>query len=109
MSPIPAEFTGVTVIAKANVYYEGKVISHALVFPDGSRKTLGVVFPGNYNFGTGQPERMEIVAGECRVKLKDQQQWSAYAHGDTFEVPGDSSFDIEVTEGICEYICSFLN
>jgi len=108
MSAIPAEFTGVTAIAKANIYYDGKVISHAIVFPDGSRKTLGLMFPGTYTFGTGQAERMDIVAGECRVLLKDEQTWTSYAAGQSFEVPGNSSFEIEVASGICEYVCSFL-
>lgn len=109
MSSIPSEFTGVTAITKANVYYDGKVLSHAIVFPDGSRKTLGVVFPGTYTFGTGQPERIGLVAGECRVKLDGEKEWKQYRAGEIFEVAGNSSFEIEVPEGLCEYICSFLS
>jgi purine/pyrimidine-nucleoside phosphorylase len=109
MSTIPAEFSGVTAITKANIYYDGKVISHAIAFPDGSRKTLGVMFPGTYTFGTGQPERMEIVEGEVRVKLQGEETSTSYGRGGVFEVPGNSSFEIEVAGGICEYICSFLS
>jgi purine/pyrimidine-nucleoside phosphorylase len=108
MSAIPTEFTGVTALTKANIYHDGKVISHAIVFPDGSRKTLGLMFPGVYTFGTGQAERMQLVAGSCRVRLDGKTDWSAYDRGDSFEVPGNSSFDIEIAEGICEYICTFL-
>lgn len=109
MTSIPSEFTGVTAFTKANIYYDGKVLSHAIVFPDGSRKTLGIVFPGTYTFGTGQPERMELVAGQCEVKLAGEQESRSYHIGDVFEIPGNSSFEIEVAEGICEYICSFLS
>src|SRR5690606_20973160 len=106
---VPAEFTNVTAIAKANVYYDGKVVSHAIVFPDGSRKTLGVMFPGSYNFGTGQPERMEVVSGNCRVKLQGENDWRDYAPGTAFEVPGDSSFEIEIADRDFQCICSFLS
>jgi len=102
------EFSGVTAIAKANIYFDGKVISHSIVFPDGSRKTLGLIYPGTFHFGTKAAERMEIIAGACRVKLDDATAWKAYPAGQAFEVPAKSGFDIEVSSGICEYICSFL-
>ena len=102
------EFRGVTAIAKANVYFEGKVVSHTLVFPDGSRKTLGLIYPGAFHFGTNAAERMEIVAGSCRVKLDGTAVWNTFGAGQAFEVPTKSGFDIEVGAGICEYVCSFL-
>jgi uncharacterized protein YaiE (UPF0345 family) len=102
------EFSGVTAIAKANVYFDGKVVSHSIVFPDGSRKTLGLIYPGTFHFGTNAAERMEIIAGACRVKLDGTSTWKAYGAGHLFEVPAKSGFDIEVTAGICEYICTFL-
>ncbi len=105
---IPTEFRGVTAVAKANVYFDGKVISHSLIFPDGSKKTLGLIYPGKFHFGTDKAERMEIVAGQCFVKLDGQSQTNNYSGGQTFEVPAKSGFDIEVKSGICEYICSFL-
>jgi len=103
------EFSGVTALAKANVYFEGKVVSHTLVFPDGKKKTLGLIYPGVFHFGTGAAERMEIVAGKCRVKLDGTSEWKVYAADQAFEVPANSGFDIEVPEGICEYVCSFLS
>jgi purine/pyrimidine-nucleoside phosphorylase len=102
------EFSGVTAIAKANVYFDGKVVSHSIVFPDGSRKTLGLIYPGAFHFGTNAAECMEIIAGACRVKLDGTTPWKAYQAGQVFEVPAKSGFDIEVGAGICEYICSFL-
>lgn len=109
MSQIPAEFANVTAVAKANVYFEGKVVSHSIVLPDGSKKTLGLIYPGAFHFGTNAAERMEIVAGNCRVKLDGSGAWTDYAAKTAFEVPASSGFDIEVNSGICEYICSFLS
>ena len=105
---LPTQFSGVTVHTKANVYFDGKVVSHAVLMPDGAKKTLGLIYPGSYHFGTGAPERMEIVAGACRVTLDGQAAAKDYAAGTAFDVPGKSGFTIEVTAGICEYICSFL-
>lgn len=102
------EFSGVTAVAKANVYFDGKVVSHSILFPDGSRKTLGLIYPGTFHFGTNAAERMEIIAGTCRVKLDGASAWQTYGAGQTFTVQAKSGFDIEVGSGICEYICSFL-
>lgn len=109
MTTIPTEFTGVTATARANIYFDGKVVSHSIRLADGAKKTLGLIYPGRFHFGTGQAERMEIVAGECRVQLDGQSAANTYAAGQAFEVPGNSGFDIEVAGGICEYICSFLD
>ena len=102
------QFTNVTVLAKANVYFDGKVVSHTVQFADGTKKTVGLIYPGAFHFGTQAAERMEITAGFCRVKLAGQSQWKDYATGQLFEVPTNSGFDIEVKTGICEYICTFL-
>jgi uncharacterized protein YaiE (UPF0345 family) len=108
MSSIAKEFNGVTAVTKANVYFDGKVVSHTILFPDDGKKTLGLIYPGKFHFGTGKAERMEIVAGGCVVKLDGQTQEANYSAGQAFEVPAKSGFDIEVKDGICEYICSFL-
>ena len=108
MSSLPTQFSGVTVHTKANVYFDGKVVSHTVLFADNSKKTLGLIYAGSYHFGTGAPERMEIVAGACRVTLDGQTAVKDYAAGTYFDVPGKSGFTIEVKGGICEYICSFL-
>ncbi|HMP76327.1 MAG TPA: pyrimidine/purine nucleoside phosphorylase [Kiritimatiellia bacterium] len=105
---VASQFDGVSVVVKANVYFEGRVVSHTLLFPDGSKKTLGLIYPGVFTFNTGKAERMEIVAGSCEVRLKDQTEWTSYAVGTYFDVPANSAFDIRVDGGVTEYICSFL-
>lgn len=101
------EFSNVTAVAKANVYFDGKVVSHTLRFADGSKKTLGLIYPGEYHFGTDAPERMDIVAGSCQVTLDGSKESRGYAEGSGFDVPGKSGFTIRVEGGIAEYVCSF--
>ena len=105
---IPSEFNNVTAVAKANVYFEGKVVSHTIRFSDGTKKTLGLIYPGKFHFGTDLAEWMEIVAGQCVIRLDGTQETRTVAAGSYFDVPAKSGFDIEVSSGICEYICSFL-
>ena len=102
------EFPNVTAIAKANVYFEGRVVSHTIRLADASRKTLGLIFPGTYHFGTDASERMEITDGSCQVVLDGSEAKSAYVAGTAFEIPAKSGFTITVVEGICQYVCSFL-
>jgi purine/pyrimidine-nucleoside phosphorylase len=104
----PAQFVGVSVVTKANVYFDGNVVSHTVLFKDDTKKTLGLIRPGNYHFNTGAPERMEIIAGSCRVTLDGSKAEATYAAGTHFDVPGNSGFAIAVDSGLCEYICSFL-
>jgi uncharacterized protein YaiE (UPF0345 family) len=108
MSTHPSQFAGVTVLTKANVFFDGKVVSHVVLMADGAKKTLGVIHPGSFHFDTGAPERMEIVAGECVVTLDGTTETRTYGAGTYFEVAGNSGFTIEVKGGLCEYICSFL-
>ena len=108
MSTTPTQFKGVTAVAKANVYFGGKVVSHSILFPDGSKKTLGLIYPGSYHFGTDAAEMMEVVSGSCLVKLAGRTSWTEYSVGQVFEVPAKSGFDIEVKQELCEYICSYL-
>ena len=108
MASLPTQFAGVTVVTKANVYFDGKVVSHSVLFADGSKKTLGLIYAGSYHFGTTAPERMEIVAGSCAVTLDGQTAVKTYNAGEYFDVAGNSGFTIEVKSGIAEYICSFL-
>lgn len=108
MSSLPTQFAGVTVINKANVYFDGNVVSHTILFKDGSKKTVGLIRPGTYHFNTVAPERMEIVAGSCRVTVDGTSTTQDYDTGAYFDVPGKSGFSIAVPSGLCEYICSFL-
>lgn len=102
-------FTNVTATAKANIYFDGKVVSHSLQTHDGQKITLGLIYPGSYHFATGAAERMEIVAGACRVTLDGESTVHTYQAGTAFEVPAQSGFTIEVASGICEYVCTFLS
>jgi purine/pyrimidine-nucleoside phosphorylase len=108
MNENTVEFRGVTVLAKANVYFDGKVVSHTMLLADGTRKSVGVIFPGRFHFGTAQAERMEITAGDCEVTLDGKPGLNRYAAGQQFEVPAKSGFDIEVRTGRVEYVCTFF-
>ena len=101
------QFDGVSVVKKANVYFDGKCVSHSIVLADGTKKTVGVILPSTLTFNTGVPEIMEGVAGGCRVRLKGETEWKSYGAGESFEVPGNSSFDIEVTGEAYHYVCHF--
>jgi len=103
-----AEFYDVTVVKEANVYFGGKVTSRTLVFADGSKKTLGVMLPGEYTFNTGAPELMEILAGDLEVLLPGEQGWRTVKGGESFAVPGQSKFDLRV-RALTDYCCSFLS
>jgi purine/pyrimidine-nucleoside phosphorylase len=101
-------FSNVTVDTKANVYFDGRVVSHTVRFADGTKKTLGLIYPGKFHFGTAAPERMEIIAGLCEVVLDGTQEKLTIEAGNSFDVAGNSGFTITVDDCICEYICSFL-
>ena len=99
-------FDNVSVTKKANVYFDGKCVSHTVHFADGSRKSVGVIFPSKLTFKTGEPEMMEIVSGTCRVKLAGESDSRLFNGGDSFKVPANSSFDIEALETL-DYVCHF--
>ncbi len=96
----------VTLSKKSNVYFDGKCVSHSALLADGTRKTVGVIFPSSLTFNTGAPETMEIVSGKCRVRLQGSSDWQDYAGGQQFDVPGNSAFDIETIE-LVDYVCHF--
>ena len=100
------EFKNVTVRHKANVYHGGKVTSRIVITPEGEMKTLGVMLPGTYRFSTEAPERIDVTQGHCRVKLAGEQNWSSYQAGESFSVPGNSQFEIEVDD-LLDYVCHF--
>ncbi len=104
-----SQFENVTVHAKANVYFDGKVVSHSIVLEDGSKKTLGIIYPGSYHFNTEQAEKMEIIAGDCKVVLDGSEESNAYREGQAFEVSANSGFTIDVSKDTCEYVCSFID
>jgi hypothetical protein len=101
------KFEGVAVVKKANVYFGGRVTSRTVLFPDGSRKTLGVMLKGDYEFGTEAAERMEVLAGEMHVRLPGATDYRTFRAGDAFDVPADSKFQLEIEE-LVDYCCSYL-
>jgi len=103
-----SEFNNVTVTREANVYFDGNVTSRAVTFVDGTVKTLGIMMPGEYTFGTAKPELMEILAGELTYRLDGTNEWLSVEGGESFHVPGDSSFDLKVTT-LADYCCSYLD
>jgi len=102
-----SEFANVTVIREANIYFNGAVASHTILFGDGTKKTLGIMQPGEYTFNTGAPELMEILSGELDLQLAGEAEWRRVGGGQSFEVPGNSSFTMKV-QTVSDYCCSFL-
>lgn len=101
-----AQFDQVSVVKAANVYFDGKCVSHTVILADGTKKTVGVILPSSLTFNTGAPEIMEGVGGSCRVRLKGESDWVTYGEGQSFNVPGNSSFDIACDEPY-HYVCHF--
>jgi uncharacterized protein YaiE (UPF0345 family) len=105
MTSNAAQFEGVTVVKKANVYGE-KCVSLPVHFTEGSRKSVGVIFPSTLTFSTGAAEIMETIAGACRYRLEGQD-WLTVTQGQSFNVPANSKFDIEITGEPYHYVCHF--
>lgn len=103
-----SEFTNVTVVKKANVYFGGNVSSRTVRFADGSSKTLGFMLPGEYTFNTGAAEIMDIMAGDLDVLLPGSEQWQAITGGESFDVPANAQFTVKIRTAT-DYCCSFLS
>ena len=103
-----SEFTGVTVVKEANVYFDGKVSSRTILFPDGERKTLGFIAPGEYNFDTSMREELELRAGDMEVLLPGQGSWRSIEVGEVFSVPIHTEFSVRVQE-YADYCCSYYD
>jgi len=99
-------FENVSVIKKANIYFDGKVTSRAVLFADGTRKTLGIMLPGDYEFNTGAREVMEVLGGEMTVLLPGSSDWQTFKAGEAFEVPANSSFKLKIA-AVADYCCSY--
>lgn len=101
------QFENVTVVKAANIYHDGKVTSRTVLFDDGSKKTLGIMLPGEYSFGTDAPELMEILSGEMEILLPGQSAWQSIKGGESFNVPGNARFELKV-HSVSDYCCSYL-
>jgi uncharacterized protein YaiE (UPF0345 family) len=102
-----SEFNNVSIVKKANVYFDGKVTSRTIRFADGSLKTLGFMLPGEYNFNTADKEQMEIIDGDLEVLLPGTEQWQKVTGGESFDVPANASFTVRIKTGT-DYCCSFI-
>lgn len=102
-----SEFNNVTVVKKANIYFDGKVTSRAVIFADGSSKTLGIMLPGDYEFNTADKELMEIMAGELEVLLPNADGWQTIKGGESFEVAANAKFSLKVI-AVTDYCCSYI-
>ncbi len=100
-------FENVSVVKKANVYFDGNVSSRSIIFADGSKKTLGFMLPGEYTFNTADAEIMEIMAGGLDVLLPGSEVWQAISGGQSFDIPANSSFTMKVKTA-ADYCCSFI-
>lgn len=103
----PEFFENVTVKAVANVFFQGKVVSHTITDTSGARRSLGVCQPGEYTFTTGDPEIMLITAGSVRAKVDGEDEWGVYGPGQSFSIPANTSFEMVVSEAVAQYICVF--
>ena len=102
------KFKDVNVDKLANIYFKGNVISRNIFFKNGSRKTLGVMLPGKYEFNTKARELMEITSGKLSLKLQNNDEWKLIKDGMDFNIPKNSSFKVEVLE-LVNYTCSYFN
>ncbi len=102
-----SEFANVTVVKKANIYFDGKVVSRTVLFADGTKKTLGIMQPGDYEFSTGAAEIMEILSGDLEWQMKGETGWKKVAGGEVFNVPANSTFVMRVAQ-VTDYCCSFV-
>ncbi len=103
-----AKFKDVSISKEANIYFDGKVTSRSIVFSDGSRKTPGIMLPGEYEFNTDDKEIIEILSGELKVLLPEKTDWITFGPGDSFEVPAQSKFGLRVIK-VIDYCCSFVS
>lgn len=102
-----SEFSNVTVVREANMFFNGNVTSRTIIFPNGSKKTLGIMMPGEYEFNTASAELMEILSGDLDAQIGNDDSWRSVKGGESFEVPANSSFKVKV-KTLTDYCCSFL-
>lgn len=102
-----SQFENVTIVKKASVYFDGKVTSRTVLFADGTKKTLGIMMPGEYEFGAELAENMEMLSGDVEVLLPGETEWKAIPNGTSFDVPANTKFSIKV-KNIADYCCSYI-
>ncbi len=90
---------------KINQYFDGKVASIAF---NGEQlpATVGVMAPGEYEFGTSQHEVITIISGALTVKLPDSDSWQTFSRGESFEVAANCKFQLQVMQDTA-YLCTY--
>jgi len=90
---------------EVNEYFEGKVKSIGFETGEGPA-TIGVMAPGEYEFGTSSKEFMTVTSGEMTVKLPDADDWQTFKQGETFIIEPDQKFQLKI-EGDASYLCLY--
>lgn len=103
-----SQFENVTVLKAVNSYFDGQVTSRTVIFPDGSKQTLGVMLPGEYEFGTDKKEIMEILSGDLEILLPGSSDWKSITGGQSFEVPANSKFQLKI-KTLTDYCCAYVD
>ncbi len=103
-----SEFKNVDIIREANVYFDGKVTSRSVLFADGTKKTLGIMMPGEYEFGTEAAEIMEVLGGSMTVFLPGSEEWKTFSAGEEYHVPANSKFKLKISV-VADYCCSYIS
>ena len=100
------QFDNVSVVKKSSIYFDGKCISHTVLLANGSKKTIGVIFPSLLTFNTGAPEIMEIINGKCKVRAAGATEWTLHEAGQQFAIGANTHFDIDTLETL-DYVCHY--
>lgn len=88
-----------------NQYFDGNVKSLGYKTIEG-KSTIGIINPGEYQFGTAQKEIMTVIEGELTALLPESEEWKTFGVGSHFEVPANSSFKVKAavqTAYLCQY------
>ena len=100
-------FENVTAVKKANVYFNGNVTSRTILFADGTKKTLGIMLPGDYEFDASVREVVEVLSGETDILLPGSDEWKTVRAGEFYEAPANSRFKMKV-KTLLDYCCSYV-
>jgi purine/pyrimidine-nucleoside phosphorylase len=90
---------------KTNQYFDGNVMSMAFENEEG-KATVGIMAPGEYEFGTSTVEFMTVISGEMTVLLPGESEWKTFLPYDMFRVEKDSKFKLDIKED-CAYKCVY--
>ena len=93
------------IVLKVNEYFDGNVKSISFQSPT-LPASVGVMAPGEYEFGTSQKETMTVISGELTVCLPGESQWRAYGPSESFIVQANQKFQLKVG-GETAYLCTY--